>query len=106
VHCALGPGYLESVFEEAPAIELQMRNIRFERQWRFDITYRGHGIGQGRLDFLVDGCLVVEIKAVDLIGSLHHAQVLSYLKATGHRLGLLINFNTPVLKAGIKRLAL
>jgi GxxExxY protein len=72
----------------------------------FVVEYRGRQVGEGRLDFLVEGCLVVELKAVDALGMIHRAQVLSYLKATGHHLALLINFNVPLLSAGIKRVIL
>ena len=70
------------------------------------MTYRGESIGEGRLDFLVEGRLILELKAVDQLHPIHTAQAISYLKATGHKLALLINFNVPVLKDGIKRVAL
>jgi len=106
VHRAIGPGYLESVYEEALAHELSLRGIGFVRQPAIEIGYKGHRVGQGRLDFLVGGCVIVELKAVDAIADLHVAQALSYLRATGLRLALLINFNTPLLKRGIRRVAL
>ncbi len=106
VHRTLGPGYLESVYEEALATELTLRNIPFEKQKIIDVNYKGSPIGQARLDFLVDGLLVVELKAVETLAPIHTAQVISYLKATGLPLGLLINFNTSLLKHGIKRIAL
>jgi GxxExxY protein len=103
---SLGPGFLESVYEEALCIELKLRGIPFESQVKHSIGYKGHTIGEGKLDLLVDGCLVVELKAVDGLAPIHSAQVISYLKATGYRLALLINFNVPVVKEGIKRVVL
>ena len=106
VHKELGPGFLESVYEEALCIELDERGIPFVRQAVVELGYKGKRVGESRLDLLVGGELVVELKAVDALAPLHSAQVLSYLRATGHPLGLLINFNVPVLKSGIKRMAL
>jgi len=106
VHRQLGPGYLESVYEEAMAVELTLRGIPFARQVVFALDYKGHKVGEGRMDYLVDGCLVVELKAVETFAPIHTAQAISYLKATKHRLALLINFSVPVLKDGIKRIAL
>jgi GxxExxY protein len=104
VHRVLGPGLLESLYEEALCIELTQRGIPFTRQQRIDVKYKRHPIGAGRLDFLVDGALVVELKAVDKLTDVHLAQVLSYLKTTGHHLGLLFNFNVAVLKNGVNRI--
>jgi len=106
VHRVLGPGFLESVYEEAVAIELAVRNIPFERQVAIGVEYRGQQIGEGRLDLLVGGAVIVELKAVEALAPIHTAQVISYLKTTGHLLGLLINFNVPVLKEGIRRIVL
>ena len=106
VHRHLGPGYLESVYEEALAVEMTLRGIPFARQVVFALDYKGHKVGEGRMDFLVDGGLIVELKAVEALAPIHIAQAISYLKATKHRLALLINFNVPVLKDGIKRVAL
>lgn len=103
VHRHLGPGYLESIYEEALAIEFRLRGIPFERQKPVDVLYKGQAVGEGRLDFLVAGQLVVELKTVDAFAPIHHAQVLSYLKATGLELGLLLNFKVPVMRNGIKR---
>ena len=102
----LGPGYLESVYEEALAVELTLRKVPFARQVVFALDYKGHKVGEGRMDFLVDDCLVVELKAVEALAPIHTAQAISYLKATKYRLALLINFNVSVLKDGIKRVAL
>ena len=106
VHRVLGPGFLESVYEEALCVELKLRTIPFERQVPVPVVYKGIAIGQGRMDLLVRGKLIVEIKTVETLGAIHKAQTISYLKATGHTLALLINFNTTVLKDGIKRIIL
>ena len=106
VHRALGPGFLEATYGKALAIELRHRGISFEQEAPIAMTYRGESIGEGRLDFLVEGRLILELKAVDQLHPIHTAQAISYLKATGHKLALLINFNVPVLKDGIKRVAL
>lgn len=104
VHRQLGPGYLENIYEEALAIELNLRNIKYQRQPEINIQYKENNIGSGRLDLLVENKLVVELKTVETLLPLHKAQVISYLKATNLQLGLLINFNTPLLKHGIKRI--
>jgi GxxExxY protein len=106
VHRTLGPGFLESVYEEALGIELGLRNIPFARQVPISVPYKGRVVGESRLDILVADVLVVELKAVDALAPIHSAQLISYLKATGHKLGLLINFNVPILKEDIKRLVL
>jgi GxxExxY protein len=106
VHRVLGPGFLESVYEEALCIELKQRNISFVQQQVITVAYKGHPIGEGRLDVLVDNRLIIELKAVETLLPIHSAQLLSYLKATGYPIGLLINFNVPVLRQGIKRLVL
>ena len=106
VHRHLGPGYLESVYEDALAVEFGLRNIPFTRQVVFALDYKGHKVGEGRMDFLVDDCLIVELKAVEALAPIHTAQAISYLKATNRRLTLLINYNVPILKDGIKRVAL
>ena len=106
VHRTLGPGYLESVYEEALAIELELRKIPFTRQVVIAVDYKGHSVGESRLDFLVGGQLVTELKAVEALAPIHSAQVISYLKTTGHPLGLLINFNVCFLKDGVKRVVL
>jgi GxxExxY protein len=105
VHCELGPGFLESVYEQALVVELEARAVSFERQVNVPIMFRSTVVGEHRLDLLVGGRLVVELKALDAhFNSVHVAQGLSYLKATGAELGLLINFGLPTLKAGLKRL--
>lgn len=106
VHRVLGPGFLESVYEQALAIELELRSIIFERQKTIGVSYKGHRIGEGRTDFVVEGSLIVELKAAERLLPVHQAQVLSYLKATGCQLGLLINFHEGLLRNGVKRVVL
>ena len=106
VHRAQGPGYLESVYEQALCIELELQSIPFKSQTSFCLHYKEREIGDGRLDLLVEDELIVELKAVDSFAPIHSAQVISYLKATGKKLGLLFNFNLPILKNGIKRIVL
>lgn len=103
VHRALGPGYLESIYEEALAHELRQQEVSFARQYPVAVYYKDKEVGLHRIDLLVADSLVVEIKTVDRLGPVHMAQVISYLKATGLHLGLLINFNTSELRRGIKR---
>lgn len=103
VHKALGPGFLESVYESALAVELKHRNIPFKQQYEVGVTYRGEIVGHGRLDFFVDHCLVVELKAIERFEPIHYAQVISYLKVTGCHLGLLLNFNVQKMTSGLKR---
>ena len=104
VHRHLGPGYLESVYEEALCIELELRQIPFVRQASIAVDYKGRSVGEGRVDILVDDTVVVELKAVDALLPVHTAQIISYLKALKTDLGLLINFKVPMLKDGIKRI--
>jgi GxxExxY protein len=107
VHKILGPGLLESAYEECLCYELTQRAIPFERQKELPIQYKGIALDCGyRLDLLVANKLVVELKACESLEPIHEAQLLTYLKLTGIKLGLLINFNVPVLKQGIRRLAL
>ncbi len=103
VHRALGPGYLERVYEEALAVEMSLRGIKFERQYPVAVVYKGHPCGDGKLDFLVEGVLILELKTVDALGEIHRAQVISYLKVTNLEIGLLLNFQVPIMKEGIKR---
>ena len=103
VHRVMGPGFLESVYEEALGVELSLRGIPFRRQVPISLDYKGIPVGHARLDLLVADRLVIELKAVDTLAAVHWAQLLSYLKATKLTLGLLINFNVPVIRQGIKR---
>lgn len=106
VHRHLGPGYAESVYENALTIELGLRGIPFERQACFRVDYKGHEVGEGRMDLLIKRILIVELKTVERFTDVHLAQAIAYLKATGHSLALLINFNVPVLMRGVKRVVL
>jgi GxxExxY protein len=103
VHRHLGPGFLESVYEEALCVEMADRRIPFERQKEISVLYKGREIGKQRIDLLVGKSLIVELKTVEALAEIHKAQVISYLKATGLSLGLLINFNVSILKSGIHR---
>lgn len=103
VHRALGPGYLESVYERALCVELGLRKIPYQRQVPVAIGYKGHEVGVSCLDVLVADRLVVELKSVEILAPIHWLQVRSYLKATGCSLGLLINFNVPILLRGVRR---
>lgn len=106
VHRELGPGYLEALYEEALCLELSERKIAHVRQASINVSYKGTPIGQCYIDVLVENILILELKAVDKLMPVHKAQIMSYLKATGLSLGLLINFSVPVLKDGIERIAL
>jgi GxxExxY protein len=106
VHRILGPGLLESIYEEALAIELELRGIPFQRQVEIDVDYKGHIIKGQRLDLLIGGEVVVELKSVTSLPDVVMAQVLSYLKAGGLKRGLLINFGNPRLIDGVKRVSL
>jgi len=107
VHKILGPGLLESVYETCLDYELTKRRIPFRRQVVVPILYDGVTLDADlRIDLLVADCLIVEIKAVEREHPVHVAQLLTYLKLTGHRLGLLLNFNVPLIKNGIKRVVL
>lgn len=103
VHSALGPGLLESLYEEALVEEFKLRRIPFERQKEVVLKYKGKNIGNHRLDLLVEDKVIVELKATDAINKIYEAQLLTYLKATNKRIGLLVNFNVERLKDGIKR---
>ena len=107
VHRALGPGLLESVYQACLAHEFALRGLAFEQEKPLPVDYKGIHLDVGyRLDFIIEGKVVIELKAVDTIHSVHEAQLLTYLKLTGCKVGLLINFNVSVLKNGIKRMAL
>lgn len=106
VHKALGPGFLESVYENALVVEMEHNGIKCTRQHPIQIQYRHVNVGTGRLDLLVEGQLIVELKTVESLAPIHTAQVISYLKAMNLKLGLLINFNVRKLKDGIKRIVL
>jgi GxxExxY protein len=106
VHRELGPGLLESAYEACLVYELIQHGLSVERQKSVPVTYRGVKIDCGyRIDLLVEGKVVVELKAVERLEPIHEAQLLSYLKLSGYQIGLLINFNVRMLRQGIKRLA-
>jgi len=107
VHKTLGPGLLESAYEECLCFELQQKKILFERQKPLPVEYKQVKLDCGyRLDLLIPDRLIIELKACDAILPIHEAQLLTYLKLTGIKTGLLINFNVALLKEGIKRLVL
>jgi GxxExxY protein len=106
VHRILGPGLLESIYEEALCHELSIKNITFERQKEIDVVYKNKIIKGQRLDLVVENQVVVEIEAVKVMPDVFTAQVLSYLKSTGLKKALLINFGAQKLVSGIKRLSL
>ena len=107
VHRMLGPGLLESAYEECLCRELELRSLPFERQRALPVTYKGVKIDCGyRLDLVVGGEVVVELKSCGSLEPVHEAQLLTYLRLTGIKVGLLINFNVPVLKDGIRRLVI
>src|SRR3954468_11894763 len=106
VHRQLGPGLLESTYESALCVELEMNGLHFQRQVIYPISYKGRSIGEFRLDLLVEKAVVLEIKSVERYDPIFEAQVLTYLKITGLRRALLINFNSRLLKDGIKRFVL
>ena len=104
VHKVLGPGLLESAYEECLCHELRVRNIAYERQKELPIEYKGIKLDCGyRLDIVVASKLILELKSCNGLEPVHKAQLLTYLKLTGIKIGLLINFNVPLLKQGIKR---
>jgi len=105
VHTALGPGLLESVYEACHAFEIRESGILVETQVAVPVIYKTVRLEDGlRLDLLVEKCVIVEIKAVETMNPIYEAQLLTYLRLTGVRLGFLINFSVPHLKDGIKRL--
>ena len=105
VHKILGPGLLEGVYEDCFVEELQLRGLRVERQVHTPIIYKGREVGNPLIiDILVEGCVIVELKTVQELLDIHSAQLLSYLRLTGKKLGLLINFNTVHLRDGLKRI--
>jgi len=107
VHRELGPGLLESVYEQALAFELTERGMNVERQLEVDAFYKGQNLGLGfRADLIVEKCLLLELKAVDNLAPVHLAQMLTYLRLLGIKRGYLLNFNAKLLKEGIKRVSI
>lgn len=103
VHAEIGPGFLESIYHNALAYELEQRGIAYQREEKVVVVFKEQVVGEGRIDLLVDQKLVVELKTVEAVTDIHRAQVSAYLKASGLRLGLLLNFNTAVMRDGVKR---
>jgi len=106
VHRQLGPGLLEAAYEAALDIEFQEAGLKFFRQYPLPVTYRGRTVGDYRLDFLVEDAIVLEIKSVERFDPIFQAQVLTYLKASGKKVGLLINFTSVLLARGRRRFVL
>jgi GxxExxY protein len=105
VHTTLGPGLLESVYEAAMAYELKKRGLNFLRQHPIPVVYESVHLDEGfRADFIVEGLVIIELKAIEAIAPVHKKQTLTYLRLTNKRLGLLINFNVALIKDGITRL--
>ena len=105
VHRHLGPGLLESTYEECMAFELRQRGLTVERQLELPIFYKGSQLEQNyRIDLLINKQVIIELKSINKIEPIHDAQLLTYLKLANKRFGLLLNFNVPVMKQGIKRL--
>jgi len=106
VHRQLGPGLLESIYESALSIELEAAGITFQRQVGVPVNYRGKLIGEHRVDLIVENSVVVELKSVDRFDPVFEAQILTYLRVTNLKVGLLINFNSRLLRDGVKRFVL
>ena len=107
VHRFLGPGLLESAYEECLCYELDQSGLAFRRQVPLPVIYKAIRLDCGyRMDVVVEGQVIIEIKAVDRLAPIHEAQVLTYMKLSGIATGLLLNFNTPVLREGLRRLML
>ena len=105
VHSELGPGPLESVYKNALCVELQEQGMRYNAEQPVDVVYRGRHVGHLYADIIVEKRVILELKSVDNLAPIHTAQLITYLKATGLRTGLLINFNVRHLRDGIKRVA-
>ena len=104
VHREIGPGLLESIYEECLGLAFQEAGLSFERQGAIPVVFRNHTIEQAfRFDFRVQGQVIVEVKAVETLHPVHKAQVINYLRLTGNPVGLLVNFNVPLLKQGLHR---
>jgi GxxExxY protein len=104
VHRELGPGLLESTYEECLCHELHLRGLKFERQLELPVTYKGLKLDCGyRMDIVIEDSVLVELKSIEQILPIHQAQLLTYLRLSGKKVGLLMNFNVSVLKSGIVR---
>jgi len=106
VHRALGPGLLESAYEECLCCEMDMAGMTYQRQKPLPLVYKNRKLDCGyRLDAVVENCIILELKSIESILPIHEAQLITYLRLSGIRLGLLMNFNVPVMKQGIRRFA-
>jgi GxxExxY protein len=104
VHRRLGPGLLESAYEECLSHELRLRNLRVDRQVGVPVVYKETKLECGyRIDLLVEGRIVFELKSIESLAPIHEAIILTYLRLSGHKIGLLINFNVAILKDGVRR---
>jgi GxxExxY protein len=106
VHQALGPGYAENIYHDAMGIDLMLEGLRYEREVTIQLTYRGQPLCPHRLDLVVEGVLVVELKSVERLAKVHESQILSYLRAGHYKVGLLMNFNSEWLKGSLRRFVL
>ena len=106
VHKHLGPGLLESVYESALCVEFKANSLPFKRQMGVPLYYKGELIAQHRPDLIVDDKVIVEVKSVEALAPIHMAQLLTYLRVTSLRVGLILNFNSPTMKQGTKRVVL
>ena len=106
VHRTLGPGLLESTYESALCVELTIAGLNFQRQLVVPVAYKNQPVGEYRLDLVVEKSVILELKSVDRFDSIFEAQLLAYMKITGLKRGFLLNFNSRLLKDGIKRLVL
>jgi GxxExxY protein len=106
VHRVLGPGLLEAMYEAAMCIEFDEAGVKYDRQTRLPAYYKGRLLGEYRVDLVVDDLVLVEVKSVERLNPVFEAQLLTYLRLTGKRIGLLINFNSRLLKDSVKRLIL
>ncbi len=106
VHRQLGPGFLEGIYHDALAIELETAGLQFQREVPIILKYRNRPLRPHRLDLIVEDRIIVELKAVEQVDRIHRAQLMSYLRASGIRLGLLMNFNVEILKSSIRRVVM
>jgi GxxExxY protein len=106
VHRQLGPGFLEGIYQDALSIELETAGLRYQREVPIILKYRGRPLRPHRLDLIVEDRIIVELKAVEHVDRIHRAQLMSYLRASGIRLGRLMNFNVEILKSSIRRVVM
>lgn len=106
VHKKLGPGLLEKLYKEAMVIELELAGLTVDKNVKIPVEYKGHSIGDYFIDLLVEDCVILELKSVERHDSVFEAQILSYMRLTHKKIGLLINFNSKMVKDGIKRFVL